>query len=230
MKDPLSVLNESYPYNPEEVLATAVGAAYVAIMLTNGEIGVCSTLNKPVTTDPITLLDPDLNKHDHRVLITAFVNAHVNYNDGDFGQGDILEQIDFSKKSNIVMIGYFPPLVEKFQSNSIPFSVFDQQKEDSALTPASKLEENLSKSDSIIMTSTTITNFSFTSIISMANEESKIFLLGPSTPLHPILKSQFNIAQLFGMVFKPYDFEVLGIISKGFGTQSFSKKGKKVSL
>jgi len=230
MKDPLSVLYESYPYNPEEILATAVGAAYVAIMLTNGEIGVCSTLNKLVTTDPLTLFDPDLNNHDHRVMTTAIVNAHANYKDDDFGQGDIFEQIDFSKKIDTVMIGFFPPLVEKFQSNSIPFSVFDQQKEDSALTPASKLEENLGKSDCIIMTSTTITNLSFTRIISMTNEDSKIYLLGPSTPLHPILKDQYNIVQLFGMVFKPYDFEVLGIISKGFGTQSFSKKGKKVSL
>jgi uncharacterized protein (DUF4213/DUF364 family) len=230
MKDPLSALYESYPYNPEEILATAVGSAYVAIMLTTGEIGVCSTLNKPVTTDPLTLYDPDLNKHDHRVLITAFINAHANYKDFGFGQGDIFDQIDFSKKSNIVMIGFFPPLVQKFQGNGISFNVFDQQKEGSVLTPASELEENLGKSDCIILTSTTITNLSFSGIISMANEQSITYLLGPSTPMHSIFKDQFNITQLFGMVFKPYDFEVLGIISKGFGTQSFSKKGKKVSL
>ena len=44
------------------------------------------------------------------------------------------------------------------------------------------------------------------------------------------MKKQYHITRLFGMIFKPYDFEILEMISQGLGTPSFSKKSKKVSL
>ena len=60
MKDPVQVLLEDYAYDPEKILASARGEAYVAIMLAKGQIGVCSTLGKPIETDPLLLTKPDL--------------------------------------------------------------------------------------------------------------------------------------------------------------------------
>ena len=230
MEDPVSVLFEDFPYNTDKILASACGDAYVAIMLANGHIGVCCTLNKPVETDPLILIKPDLKRMDHRMLVTAYANAHINYLQENPGSGDIFDQVDFARKKNTVMVGYFPPLVEKFRKDGISLTAFDQHKDYPDLTPMSQLGEKLGQSDCVIITSTTLINSTFTELVSQIKPGSEIYLLGPSTPLYPMIKQQYNITGLFGMVFKPYDFEVLEIINKGMDTQSFSKKGKKVSL
>ncbi len=230
MKDPVLQFSEEFPYDAEKILASACGSAYVAIMLANGQIGVCSTLNNPVETDPLTLSKPDLQLIDHRMLVMAYANAHQNYSQGNFGSGDIFDQIDFTIKKQTVMVGYFPPLVERFRKDGLSLAAFDQHKDYPDLTPISQMQETLAKSDCVIITATSLINSTFTGIVSQVKPGTEIFLLGPSVPLSPKFKKQYNITCLFGMVFNPYDFEVLDIISKGMGTQSFSKKGKKVSL
>jgi len=230
MKDYVEALAEEYPYDPEQILATACGSLYVAIMLRNGQIGVCSTLNNQVETDPLLLLKPDLKRPDHRMMVIAYANAHLNYLPKELGSGDIFDLIDFAIKKEIVMVGYFPPLVEKFRTNNIPLSIFDAQKESGELTPISLLNEKLQLSDCVIITSTSLLNQTFSEITSQIKSGAEIYLLGPTTPLDPGLKKQYNIRSLFGMLFKNYDFELLTTISQGMGTQSFSKKSKKVSL
>jgi len=230
MTDPVSVLYEDFPYDPEKILASACADAYVAIMLANGQIGVCSTLGQAVETDPLLLVSPDFNRPDHRMLVTAYANAHINYHPGISGVGDIFDQVDFSMKKHTVMVGYFPPLVEKFRKAAFSLHVFDLQKDDPGLTPITQLKEKLGQSDCVILTATTLVNSTIADITSHINQGTDIFLLGPSTPLYSRIKEQFNITTLFGMIFNLYDFKILEIISKGQGTQYFSKKGKKVSL
>ena len=230
MKDPVSLLSDLHPYDPEKILATACGKAYAAIMLSNGRIGVCSTLGNPVKIDPLLVAKPDLKQLDHRILVTAFANAHINYEQENLGSGDIFDQVSFSKNSLTVMIGYFPPLAEKFRKDALPFAAFDQLKEYPDLTPMDRMDEMLGQSDCVIMTATTLINNTLIEISPKIKPGTRIFLLGPSTPLSPSVKQEYNITCLFGMTFRPYDFEVLEIISQGLGTQAFSKKGKKVSL
>lgn len=230
MKDPVSVLYEAYPYDTGKILATSSGEAYVAIMLANGNTGVCSTINHAVETDPMLLGRPDLKRMDHRMLVMAYANAHSNYARENLGSGDIFDVVDFARKTSTVMVGYFPPLVEKFRKGNLALTAFDQQKDYPDLAPFSRLDEMLGQSDCVIITSTTLINSTFTGIIAKINPDAEIFMLGPSTPLYPPLKEEYHITRQFGMTFRPYDFEVLEIISKGMGTQSFSKKGKKVSL
>jgi uncharacterized protein (DUF4213/DUF364 family) len=230
MKDPVLALSESFPYDPEKILASSRGAAYISIMLANGRIGVCSTLSQPVETDPLLLVKPDLKRPDHRMLVTAFANAHVNYTQNNLESGDIFDRIDFKKKKQTLMVGYFPPLAEKFRKDGIFFTAFDEQKNLPELTPQSQFEEKIGLSDCVIITSTTLINSTLTRILSLISPGTETYLLGPSTPLYPDLKEHYPITGLYGMTFNPYDFEVLDMISKGLGTQAFGKKGKKVSL
>ena len=230
MSDPVTILFEAYPFDPGKILASACGEAYVAIMLANGQIGVCSTLSHPVNTDPLLLTSPDLKNLEHRMLVTAFANAHLNYGHKNLGSGDIFEQVDFTKKQNTAMIGYFPPLVEKFRRDGIPLSAFDQLKEYPDMTPLSQLNENLSQAGCVIITATTLINSTFVDIMSKVKPGVEVYMLGPSTPLLPELKSVYSITRLFGMTFRSFDFEILSLIGNGNGTQSFSKKSNKVSL
>lgn len=230
MKDPVAILFEGYPYDSGKILASACGNAYVAIMLANGQIGVCSTLNKSVETDPLLLVKPDLTRLDHRMLVIAYANAHVNYLQDNLGSGDIFEVVNFSKRNHTVMVGYFPPLVEKFRKDGLALTVFDQQKDYPDLTPAEQLGEKLGQSDCVIITSTTLINSTLADVLPQIKSGSEIYVLGPSAPLYPVIKQEYNITSLFGMIFNLYDFQVLNIISTGLGTQSFSRKGKKVTL
>jgi uncharacterized protein (DUF4213/DUF364 family) len=162
--------------------------------------------------------------------VTAYANAHINYLPENPAPGDIFDQIDFTGKENTVMIGYFPPLVGKFRDKGIKLSVFDQHQDYPDLTPASQLAEKLAGSDGVIVTATTLINRTFMEVISGIRAGAGIYLLGPSTPLYPPFLEQYGITRLFGMVFRPYDFEILEIIGSGSGTQTFSKKSKKISL
>ncbi len=224
------LLFEAFPYDAGKVLASACGEAYVAIMLASGRIGVCSTLGKPIETDPLQLTSPDLKNREHRMLVTAYANAHVNYEHANLGSGDIFERVDFASKRNTVMIGYFPPLVDKFRRDGITLFPFDQLKSYPDLVPQSLMGEKLSQTDCVVISATSLINSTFTEIISQVNPGSEIYLLGPSTPLFEDLLSDYRITKLFGMTFRLFDFEVLGLIGKGMGTQSFSKKSFKVSL
>lgn len=228
--NPLYDLINTFPYDPDKVLATASGNAYVAIMLSNGQIGVCSTLNKPVTTDPLLLHKPDLDKEDHRMFSIAYINAHLNYQNDQLQTGDIFERIDFKNHHRTVMIGYFSPLVEKFQKDNLDLKIFDLFKVGPDITPAEELDTTLGEATCVILTSTALVNNTFPKILELVQEKAQVYLLGPSTPLNIDFKNHFHIDGLFGMIFNRYDFGVLEIIGSGLGTQVFGKKGKKVSL
>jgi hypothetical protein len=230
MVDPIEWMSDRYPYDPDRILACTRGSVYTALMLANGQIGVCATPGNPEDTDPVSIFQADLSRTDHRILVNAFYNAHCNCKTDMMKHGDIFELIDFSRTSKHVMIGYFPPLVEKFRKGGIPVSVFDHSKEFPDVFPAGEMSTLVPEAEKIIMTSTTIFNGSFSKILALKNPSSQLYLLGPSTPLDPDFKQEFGIAGLFGMIFEPYDFEVLKIIGQGHGTPSFSAKGKKVSL
>lgn len=230
MTDPIGWMSERYPYDPDKILACARGGIYTAIMLANGNIGVCATLGHPVDTDPISVFKTDLTRIDHRILVNAFYNANCNNIAEIKSSGDIFDIIDFSGTSNNVMVGYFPPLVEKFREAGIQVKIFDQSKDYPGLVPMNELIRRIPEADRIIITSTTLFNGSFEGIMHQKRTSADLFLLGPSTPLDPEFKKAFDITGLFGMIFEPYDFEVLEIIGKGHGTPSFSAKGKKVSL
>lgn len=230
MDDPIAWMSGRYPYDPARILASARGSVYTAVMLANGQIGLCATPGHPVDTDPISIFTMNLSRTDHRILENAYYNANSNYPADKMKTGDIFDIIGFSEGSRNVMIGYFPPLVEKFRQAGIPVSVFDQSRDFPEVVPAEELDRLVPEAERIIMTSTTIFNGSFNRIMALRNPGAELFLLGPSTPLDPEFKKEYGISGLFGMVFEPYDFEVLRLIGQGEGTPAFSAKGKKVSL
>jgi len=230
MNDPLLTLAEKYPYDPGRILASVRGKVYSAIMLSDGQVGVCATLGHVVEADPMLLHQPDLKRTDHRILVNAYFNASHNGWQKHDSTGDIFEVVDFRKTGNNLMVGYFPPLVEKFRAAGIPLKVFDLHNDFPDQSPIEELPGELPGAECLILTSTTLFNGTFTDIITRLDPMAEVYMLGPSTPLDPGLKSQHRIKRLFGMIFEPYDFEVLKKIGNGEGTRSFSTLGKKISL
>lgn len=199
-------------------------------MLENGNIGVCSTLKQRVNLDIQDLETLDLTDISHRIALTAYYNALLNYSNNYPGSSDIFDEINFKQYSNIVMIGHFQSLLEKFKRESIKITVFDNLVEMSGITKPEKQPDFIKIAEAIILTGTSTFNNTFSNIIGWSEQGSDIYVLGPSTILHPDMFLYGNIKVLFGALFEKYDNNPLKIIQEGKGTRDFLPFMRKVYL
>jgi len=137
----------------------------------------------------------------HRIVATAYFNAVLNYDQIYSKQIDIFNEIDFTKYRNIVMIGYFGSLTEKFRNASINLCVFDLKNNGKHLVDIQKQKEFLKKADVVILTSTSVLNNTFLNIVNSTPDNCKIFTLGPSTILNPDMFKYRNIHTIFWLCF-----------------------------
>ena len=200
-------------------------------MLNNGNIGVCATLGVEVSVSQSKFKHLDIIDPAHRIIYNAYLNAKLNYDKSYKAEKDIFDQIDFYPKKNIVMVGYFKPLVKKFQESDIELIIFDKvTKDDEMLIAIELMEEYLADAGTVILTSTTIANGSFQAIIEQTADDCDILLLGPSSILHPDMFKYRNIKNIFGAVFEKNDHRILEIIKNGNGTRTFLPFGSKVYI
>ncbi|MBI9033621.1 MAG: hypothetical protein JEZ03_04020 [Bacteroidales bacterium] len=228
-KDPLLHFHTQYGINQSLISDIIIGAKYCAVMLTNGNIGVCATLDTHITHDNYSLSEPRFLWLPDRIVLTAYFNALLNY-EAEFDQNDIFSQIDFSSYKLIVMNGYFGTVVEKFRNAKIPLAIFDLFNTSDEVTPLKQQPEYLSKAEAIITTSTAIFNRTFMHLMKHANPAADIFMLGPSTPLSKQMFEMANIKFLFGTLYEKNDRRVLDLIQNGAGYKEYSHLGKKVFI
>ena len=230
LQEPLTHYVNKYGISVSKLDRIIIGSKYSAVQLKNGHIGVCSNLRKKFDVDILELQNPDLENTNHRIIITAYFNALLNYNNKYKRTADIFDKINFNKFKNIVMIGMFKPILKRFEESNIDVSVFDMRNKTNEVLPYKNEMEYVAKADAIILTSTSIFNGTFMNIIKNSKESSNIFLLGPSTIMNTDMFSYKNIKCIFGSVFNRFDERVLDTISKGEGTRKFLSSGKKVFL
>jgi len=230
MQEPLSYFFEKYGIALQNIKHIVCGEKYVAVQLKNGHVGVCATLNNYVNIDVRDLRFPDLNKIPHRIVLNAYFNAVFNYQNIYNTSIDIFDKMDFKPFKKIVMIGFFRSLVEKFERENIPLTIFDKCEEDPKLTNMQQQIKEVSKADALILTSTSVFNNTFMELIDAAGENCNIFMLGPSTILSKEMFKYKNIKILFGSVFEKEDIMTLKIIQAGGGTKQFMPFMKKVFL
>lgn len=226
--DILQQLFTKYPFNRDILSEIIFGDNHCAIRLVNGNIGACSTLGTKLVADVSILSNPDFRCIEHRIVVNAWVNANANYSLQPNGIGNIFDAIDFSKYENIVMIGYFESLANKFKDKGIDLSIFDL---DSAKKPVKSIEhqsEYLSKADAVVLTATSIFNMTYEKVLAETNPNADIFVLGPSTPIDLLMFSDSRVKILFGTMFSKNDSQVLEIIRSGGAAKTFLPLAKKV--
>lgn len=226
MIDPLNYFSRIYPFDGNTIARYEYGFCYVFIMLKNGRIGVCATLNNPpANIDPYTLT-PDMNNVHHRMIYNAWLNATINC-DSD-GEADIFDVIPFDKYENNVMVGFFRPVVQRFDKAGTPVRVFDHAVEDARLELMDSLPEAITNAEQIIVTSTTIFNGTFFKVLSLNKNNAPVFMLGPSTILHEDMFKYPGLKALFGMLFDNNDNRIGDIIANGGGTRDFNTFAAKI--
>ncbi|MCK4664056.1 MAG: hypothetical protein KAT68_14405 [Bacteroidales bacterium] len=230
MTDPLAYLYKKFGFDSSNIKKIVTGEKYTAILINNGNIGVCANLMKKIKIYSLNLTKPDINKIEYRIILNAYYNALLNYSNEYEDIGDIFDIIDFKKYKNPVMIGLFKPIIKKFRDNNMEIKIFDRIKKDSLLIPGEKLFEYLSVADTLIVSSTTVFNQTFSEIINNSNPNCDIFLLGPSSIMLKEIYSKTNIKYIFGTIFNNNDENILNIINDGRGTKDFQPLGEKVAL
>ncbi len=227
MYDPIEYYFNRYNFKKEEIKEIIYGKRYVAVMLENGNIGVCATLGKKFKLKSKELYNIDLKNDRHRIVLNAYYNAILNYKNKFFDYGDLLEHINFELYNKIVMVGYFKPIVEKLDKKKINLNIFDLRNKEVSID-IKKENEYLNKCDAAIVTATSIFNNTFEKIYK--NTKGKIYILGPSSVMNGYFFKYKKIESIFGSIFNKYDKNVLEIIKKDLGTRHFLKLGQKVVL
>ncbi|MCK5077947.1 MAG: hypothetical protein KAR38_16310 [Calditrichia bacterium] len=229
-KEPLSFLFEKIGFDVLEIEKIVKGEKYSAVMLKNGNIGVCANLGNKITVDRSDMNSPDLGNIQHRIILTAYYNALLNYENSFSQNVDIFEVINFKNYDKIVMIGLFKPILEKFKNSNIKVTVFDLEKKSSELVPLGQQYDFVNKADSVILTSTGIFNQTFLPLVNRTKNNCDVFLLGPSSIMNKELFNYRNVKGIFGSVFEKYDNRVIDVIANGGGTKEFLKFGGKVFI
>jgi len=228
--EPITFFLGKDKFDAKRVARYEIGEKYIGIMLDNGNIGVCAILEHEVKPSILISGEPDPDSMNDRIILNAYYNALHNYTETMCGSGDIFDSAGFSKYHEIVMIGGFGSLLEKFSQRGTRIKVFDRLSDEDFLIPMRRQPEILSEADCVILTGTTINNNTFTEIISHTPEVCDIFLLGPSNILSREMFNYRNIKVVFGSRFSNGDQEVLDIIREGHGTKGFLKNLNKVYL
>jgi len=225
--EPIEKLFNKYKYNYSEINKIIIGKRYCAIKLKNGNIGVCATLKKVYDFDLEQLKNPDTNNYNHRIFIAAYYNAKLNYDNYSDKNTNIIKNILDAKYKNIVMIGHFKPILQTLEDNNVKVALFDYLNNDPRVLPQNQQKEYLKKSDAVILSATSIYNNTFLDITENTSDKCDIFVLGPSSLMHPEIFDYKNIKASYGTIFKNNDNEILEMIHQGDGTRTFMKYAKK---
>jgi uncharacterized protein (DUF4213/DUF364 family) len=225
--EPLEYLLSKYSFDINNVERISTGEKYTAVMLKNGNIGVCANLGHTVNPDKLNYLSADPENISHRIVVNAYFNALLNYSDKTESEADVFDLIDFRKYNFVVMLGYIRPIVERFRNEDIPLTIFDLQKDDPCVAPYDEQKEILKVADAVLLTSTSVSNGTFTPSIDITKDDCEIFMIGPSSIMTPEMFEYRNIRMIFGSVFGNNDEEVMDIISDDGGTRRFLKKQNK---
>jgi uncharacterized protein (DUF4213/DUF364 family) len=101
----------------------------------------------------------------------------------DINAGDLI--MDLGKGKNVVVIGHFP-FVEKMRNSFKDFKVFEKKPQAGDLK-AELMPEYLPTADLVAITATTISNQSLAAILSNCSAAATKLIIGPSTPLTPVM-------------------------------------------
>lgn len=230
MQEPIEYFFEKYGIDIKNIKDIICGDKYVAVILKNGQLGVCATLDNYVNIDIRDLKIPDIKNLQHRIVLNAYFNAVFNYQNQYDTIIDIFDKIDFRKYNKIVMIGFFQSLVKKFENEEIDLTIFDKALQNNKLTDMSQQIIEIAKADALILSSTSVFNNTFSDLINATKDNCEIYTLGPSTILNKEMFQYRNIKFLFGSIFEPNDVNTLKIIQRGGGTKEFLPFMNKVFL
>ncbi|HEA83816.1 MAG TPA: hypothetical protein ENI03_00840 [Thermodesulfobacterium geofontis] len=140
---------------------------------------------------------------------------------------NVFSEIKLSSSDEILMIGYFEPLLKKLQGKVGKIWIIEKDQEEVNF----KISDIKNKIKAAIITSSTLVNKTLHSILEKLEGIPEVLLMGPTTPLNPEIFRFTPITWLCGSVVKNSE-HLFRLVCEGKGTPAFFKSGslEKVNL
>lgn len=126
--------------------------------------------------------------------------------------------------SQVALIGHFP-FISRLKDQIKKLWVLELNPKEDDL-PASAAPEIIPQADILAITATTLINHTFDGIFNLRKPDAKVLLLGPSTPLSPLL-FQYGIDVLSGSIVEDPD-SVLPMVRQGGTFRQIRSKGVRL--
>ena len=222
-----------------------LGLGYTAVVTTDGGIGIaytyfadkksCMVLNEAFDYEgrpAITLLEKIKSESTiERSMALALVNA-LNYQHAlqlpeDEKNEILFEQFKITKGTKVAMVGYFGPLIKRFEQREAVLDILDQSRGLGRMQDFYKKLKNWA--DVLFLTSTSILNNSTEEILANVHAKVKTLMLGPSTPMVAAAFDHLPVHMLAGTV--PLDSEnIVKAVRHGMGTPVLHRFSRKSYL
>jgi uncharacterized protein (DUF4213/DUF364 family) len=222
-----------------------LGLGYTVVVTSDGGIGIaytyfedkksCMLLNEAIDYEnrPASVLLKKIKSERtiERSMALALVNA-LNYEDAlklpqDKNNTILLEEFNIQPDTNVAMVGYFGPLVDRFKEKDIPLEILDTSR---GLGNREGFYKKLASwADVLLLTSTSILNNTSEEILAKTLENVKTAMLGPSTPMVAKAFEHLPVHMLAGTVPIEKD-NILKAIRHGMGTPVLHKFSRKSYL
>jgi uncharacterized protein (DUF4213/DUF364 family) len=124
----------------------------------------------------------------------------------------------------VALIGHFP-FIPRLREQTGKLWVLEQQPRGEDL-PASQAAEVIPQADVVAITGTTLINHTFDDLLALCRPKARVLVLGPSTPLSPIL-FDYGVNLLSGSVVEAVD-PVLGAVSQGANFRQVKQFGVRL--
>jgi hypothetical protein len=222
-----------------------LGLGYTAVVTSDGGIGIaytyfedkksCMLLNEAADYEgrPAAALLEKI-KSDHQIersMALALVNA-LNYQQAlqlpeDKNNKIMFEQFNITKGTKVAMVGYFGPLIKRFEQREAVLEILDQSRGLGCTADFYKQLQNWA--DVLFLTSTSILNNSTEEILANVHGKTKTLMLGPSTPMVAEAFDHLPVHMLAGTV--PLDKEnIIKAVRHGMGTPVLHRFSRKSFL
>jgi len=226
------------------VTCLSVGLKYTAVQTDDGGMGIafthpddrhcCSTRKedyRDYESRPAAELLAQLESSSplRRSAGLALVNA-LNYHRAsempeDSSDGLWMDAFGINAGTRVAMVGYFRPLVKKFQGRGAHVEAIDRLQ--GIGEPDAFYDKLNGWADVLLMTSTSILNDSTESILERIGPDVKVVMLGPSTPMVPEAFAHLPVRLLAGTL--PVDHGgVMKAIRHGEGTPVIHRFSRKI--
>ena len=222
-----------------------LGLGYTAVATSDGGIGIaytyfadkksCMVLNEAIDYEDrpaIALLEKIKSESPiERSMALALVNA-LNYQQAlhlpeDENNAIMFEQFKIKKGTKVAMVGYFGPLIKRFEQREAVLEILDQSRGLGRMEDFYKKLKNWA--EVLFLTSTSILNNSTEEILANVHTKAKTLMLGPSTPMVAKVFEHLPVHMLAGTV--PLDREnIIKAVRHGMGTPVLHRFSRKSYL
>ncbi|MDI9570967.1 MAG: DUF364 domain-containing protein [Pseudomonadota bacterium] len=218
------------------VTAVCIGAAYIAVRLDHGGLGLAAMPAAPLAGPereaplppaaslrgrPAAFLLDGLTGGDHprhKALALATANALIRQERSDF-DGDALDAFHLTADDSVVMVGRFTPLLERIAATGAALAILERDPAKGMVLPAEVRRRVLERGTVAIITATAMLYDELEAILSALGRPRQVSLLGPSTPMLPELFDLTPVTHLGGV--KVVDAaRIMPIVAAGGSTKA----------